>query len=448
MSVLGTVYARAGLPVVLTPPRPGIYYVSMAVYNALTPAFTVQNGVDQSTLSGQTAQLFAVPSSGSPMQLAPEPEGSPYGTYLGPLDAVWYEPNDAPGAFPVTLGALAGLIQWTPLVTLDVADPIFVAPGTSCYAIALGANSDPSQIITVTGVQSGKIVGQSIAPGSSSTLVQLESGTGDTIFAITASSSITAILSLSVGPAPLVNAAQTTGMQQVLIKTGGPELSGAYLLVNTNPLWRAIFIAVQGTGPFVTPVVQGSTGFFYEATTPPYLVPIPHEQMLWRFHILTGVDTEVAISLPSDDYVLVYIGADFADVDVEAYNSGGGDIGTSNTPDPLRFSYAGDLDASLPIPGGYISCPPGSTVFLTRLWAEILAGTSVDVTVRVNSAPAYSGPVDVAGLTAITITPTPGGFVLPTPLEVFDLDYVDIVLGSLVGTPAGLAAMVDELLVP
>ena len=73
------------------------------------------------------------------------------------------------------------------------------------------------------------------------------------------------------------------------------------------------------------------------------------------------------------------------------------------------------------------------------------AGTSVDVTVRVNSAPSYSGAVDVADLTGITITNSPGGFILPTALQVFDLDYVDIVLSDLVGTPAGLAALVDVL---
>ena len=144
---------------------------------------------------------------------------------------------------------------------------------------------------------------------------------------------------------------------------------------------------------------------------------------------------------------VIWWGADLADVDATIYNPNGGSPGMSNSPDPLRFSYAGALVAgtsdTTDIPGGFVSCPIGSTAFLTRLWGLILGGTSVNVTVRVNSSPAYSGPVDVPGLTNITITPTPGGFVLPSSLQVYDLDYVDIVLDTLVGSPAGLAALSD-----
>jgi hypothetical protein len=453
VSVLGTFYARAGLSIALSPPRlSGIYYDSMAVYNALTPAFTVQNGVDQSTLAGQTAQLFPVPTTASAMQLQAAPEGAPYGAYLGPINTVWFEPPDTPGSFPVTLGALAGQIQWTPEIEItDGSAPIFVVPGAACYAIVFSATpADPTAVVYVNGVQSGKIVGASNAPGSSQSLIQLEAGTGDTIFQITSTAPFNAIVSLVVGDAPLINAAQTIGSQQILVGSGGPEVGGTDIVVNTNPLWRAIFVAILGTGPFATPTVAGSTGLTYEATMPPYLVPSPN-QALWRFHLLTGVDTAVTIGLPPGG-TMYWWGADFADVDVEAYNSSGGDIGMANSPDPLRFSYAGDLvagtSASTDIPGGYVSCPAGSTAFLTRLWGKILGGTSVDVTVRVNSYPAYAGPVDVPGLDPITITTTDGGFVLPSPLQVFDLDYVDIVLSSLVATPAGLAALVDVIAVP
>jgi hypothetical protein len=451
VSVRGSFYARAGFSLVPTPPLSGIYYTSVALYNALTPAFSVQNGTDQTTLSSQTAQLFAVPTSGSNTQLTPEPAGAPYGAYLGPLEAVWYEPDDQVGSFPVTLGALAGLIQWTPQVTIDTSDPIYVAPGSACYAIALVGNSDPTQVITVKGVQSGKIIGQSSAPGSTSLLVLLESGTGDTIFAITASAPITTVLSLSVGAAPSVNAAQTVGSQQVLLGTAtAADPPPSAIIINTNPLWRSIWVLQIGNAmPAEPPVCQGASGAFYQASTPPYLIPIPGEQLFYRFNIIPAAEDEVTLSLVTTGALLFYWGADFADTDVLAYDqSGGGGVGSANSPDPLRFSYAGDLDASLAIPGGAVSCPPGATAFITRLWAWILAGTSVDVTVRVNSYPAYSGPVDVSGLTAITITTTPDGFVLPTPLQVFDLDIVDIVLSSLVGTPAGLGAMADTLIVP
>ena len=119
----------------------------------------------------------------------------------------------------------------------------------------------------------------------------------------------------------------------------------------------------------------------------------------------------------------------------------------ANTKTPHNFSYDAALVAGS-FPGFFVSVAPGSQAFLTRLWGQILAGASVDVTVRVNSYPAYSGPVDVAGFDPITLTATPGGFVLPTDLEVFDLDYVDLDLSNLVGSPGEMAVQVDELDVP
>jgi hypothetical protein len=181
------------------------------------------------------------------------------------------------------------------------------------------------------------------------------------------------------------------------------------------------------------------------------------------FELLHGISLVATASglTPGVQASMVLAGADFPAAQAPPYfgpslitatatAGSGGEV--SNTPNELRFSYAGALVAgtsdTTDIPGGFVSCPPGSTTFITRLWGLILGGTSVNVTVRVNTAPAYSGPVDVPDLTGITITPTPGGFILPTALEVFDLDYIDIVLDTLTGTPTGLAAMVDVLVVP
>jgi hypothetical protein len=452
VSVRSTFYPRAGFAVVPTPPLSGIYYTDVAVFNPLTPAFSVQNGTDQTTLSSQTAQLFGVPTSGSNLQLQPDPLGAPYGAYLGALEAIWYEPDDAVGSYPVTLGALAGLVQWTPAITItDGSAPVFVVPGAACYAIAFASPpTDPTAIIYVNGVQSGKIVGASNAPGSSLSLIQLESGTGDTMFQIESTVPFVSVISLSVGDAPLINAAQTSGFQQVLLGTAtASDPPPSEVIIYTNPLWRSIWVLLIGSGMTGTPVCQGESGAFYEASTPPYLVPNPSEQLFFRFNIIVAAEGEVGLSMLLPGVELYYWGADFADTDVLAYNqSGGGGVGSANTPDPLRFSYAGVLDDTIPIPGGAISCPPGSECFLTRLWAFILAGTSVDVTVYVNSYPAYAGPVAVSGFDPITVTTTPGGFVLPTPLQVFDLDIVSIAISDLVDSPADLGCMVDELLTP
>lgn len=258
-------------------------------------------------------------------------------------------------------------------------------------------------------------------------------------------------------PISIGNTATTTSTQMVLIGScTAAEVTGPPIIIDTNPLWRTIWVAMLVDDTWTpadgTPDLQGETGMFYAPSSPPY---VQGGGKFWRFHIITGADLFVALSLPFLDLpgfsgTQYWWGADLADVDAEVYDTNGGS-GVGNSADPIRFSYAGDLVAGTSddtdIPGAFISCPNGSTCFITRLWGLILGGTSVNVTVRVNSAPAYAGPVDIPDLTNITITPTPGGFILPTAQQVFDLDYVDIVLSDLTDTPAGLACMVDESLV-
>ena len=205
MSVLSLNYTRSGFVTALTPPRPGIYYVSVAVFNALTQGFSVQNGIDQSTLAIQQAQLFSVPTTGSPTRLQPLPVNYPYGAYLGPIQSVWYESTDAVGSYPVTLGALSGLIQWTPQITIDVSDPIYVVPGTQISSVIIANASDTSRTITVTGFQSHSVLGSASLAGNTSVSIPLEGGTGDSVFAITADGTLTATVSLFVGIPPTVN---------------------------------------------------------------------------------------------------------------------------------------------------------------------------------------------------------------------------------------------------
>lgn len=253
-------------------------------------------------------------------------------------------------------------------------------------------------------------------------------------------------------PISIGNTATTTSTQQVLIGSAvAPNIPVTEILIPTNPLWRSIWVLLVGNAMVGPPVCQGASGAFYLASTPPYLITIPGEQLFYRFNIIPAAEDEVALSLPAAGAVLAYWGADLADTDVQSYNSQG-ETGMANTPSPHDFSYAGDLvagtTADTDIPGFFVSTPPGSQSYLTRLWGKILGGTSVNVVVRVNPYPGYGGAVPVTGWNPITITATPGGFVLPSPLPVNDLDYVDIVLSSLVATPAGLACLVDELCVP
>jgi hypothetical protein len=255
-------------------------------------------------------------------------------------------------------------------------------------------------------------------------------------------------------PISIGNTATTTSTQQVLLGTAtAADPPPGEIIIPTNPLWRSIWVLQIGNAmPNVPPVCQGASGAFYEASTPPYLVPIAGEQYFYRFNIIPAAEDEVGLSLVTEGALLFYWGADLADTDVFAFDQNGGSGGMSNTPNPIRFSYAGDLVAGTSddtdIPGAFVDVEPGSTGYITRLWGLILGGTSVNVTVRVNSAPAYAGPVAIPDLTNITITPTPGGFVLPTPQQVYDLDYVDIVLSDLVDTPAGLGCFVGEISVP
>jgi hypothetical protein len=208
VSILTTAYTRAGFNTTLTPPGPGgIYYPSVAVYNALTQLFVVQNGVAQNTLAIQQAQLFSVPTAGGTMLAQPLPRFYPYGSYLGPLQAVWYEPTDQPGSYPVSLGALTGLIQWTPVVDLSSSSPIYLVPGTSITAVVVENATDTTETITVTGYQSSTVLGTATLAGNNNVQINLEGGTDDTIFEVTSSGPISATLSIIVGIPPGVNTA-------------------------------------------------------------------------------------------------------------------------------------------------------------------------------------------------------------------------------------------------
>lgn len=206
MSVTTTVYARAGFNALLTAPLSGVYYPEVAIYNALTQIFAVQNGIGQDNLASQLAVLYQVPSSGQSMVLQPSPRFYPYGAYLGPIQAVWYQPDDSPGTFPTTLGALAGLIQWTPAgISLDDVNSVYLVPGTSISSIVVSNASDTSETITIKGVQSGLVLGTGSLGGATSVQIALGEATGDTVFAVTSSAPITATLSLVVGTPPTVN---------------------------------------------------------------------------------------------------------------------------------------------------------------------------------------------------------------------------------------------------
>lgn len=225
MSVVVTSYARTGFTTTITPPRPGIYYSSVAVYNPLTQPFTAFNGVDQNTISVQTAQLFTMPSSGSAMRLTPGPSFYPYGAYLGPVTGVWFEPTDSPGSFPVTLGALSGIVQWTPPVTLDNESPLFVVAGTTLSSVVISGASDTSATVTVSGYQSGRVVGSAALDGSNTVQITLEPGTTDTVFFLNSDVEITAVVSLVVGTPPVVSQSGGGGVTYYASLTGEGEVS-------------------------------------------------------------------------------------------------------------------------------------------------------------------------------------------------------------------------------
>jgi hypothetical protein len=253
VSVVSEGFARAGFTTNLVPPRPGLYYSAVATYNPLAQVFTIQNGVNQNSLAAQTAQLYSEPTTGSPMVVQAPTQSYPYGAWLGPVSAVWFEPTETPGSYPVTLGALAGLVQWTPTVTLG-ADSQYVVPGAPITSVVITNATDTSATITVTGTLSHSVVGSLALGGSASATIPLEAGTGDSVFAITSDRPLTATISLFVGVAPVV--------------TGGGSLVPVYYASLTGPgetaspgdlTQRGGFTVIDSIGDGITFTSAGNT---------------------------------------------------------------------------------------------------------------------------------------------------------------------------------------------
>lgn len=141
VTVLVSYYPQAGFPITPRPPRPGIYYTSVAVNNPLPYTFTVQNGTNQNSLAAGSAQLFAVPSSGAPITLNAPATSFPYGAYLGPIQVVWFEPDDTPGSYPSPLNPPSGLVLWTP--------PLFIGDDANDFVVRL-VPSSPLKSVTIT----------------------------------------------------------------------------------------------------------------------------------------------------------------------------------------------------------------------------------------------------------------------------------------------------------
>lgn len=206
MSVLTTVYPVEGIPITLPPPRAGIYYASVAIYNQLGFVFSVQNGVNQNQISPNTAALFGVPTTGAPPQLTPPNISAPYGSWLGPIAAVWFEPGETPGSYPSPLGALGGIVQWTigfGLVNtpfLGVGSVVYVASGQQPAAIAITVQFQLSAgpvTVNIIGVQSGDTLGTFDITTSAqyqTFSIPITQGTGDTAFEITANNLLRGVI--------------------------------------------------------------------------------------------------------------------------------------------------------------------------------------------------------------------------------------------------------------
>ena len=167
MSSTTSVNVVAGVTSTLRPPLSGIYYTSVAIFNSLPITFSVQNGVNPNTLSSYQAQLFTLSSSGSPIALTAPPSSYPYGTLLGTLTAVWYDPDGSPGSFPVSLAPQTSSVVVTttsPPVETQISIPsgsLVLPVGAVSVAIQLMIDQVVSGTIqssfTVTGVQSGQV---------------------------------------------------------------------------------------------------------------------------------------------------------------------------------------------------------------------------------------------------------------------------------------------------
>lgn len=168
MSVVTTGQVLAGVPLVLLPPRSGLYFSSVAIYNPLPVLFTVQSGPNQTNLSPQSAQLFEMASSGSPPVLQAAPSGYLYGTLLGTVQAVWYEPGEATGSYPVPLGVSSSPVTisiTSPAVGTTISTPngyVILPVGSISVIIQLKllfADAGDQGYFTVTGATSGALYG-------------------------------------------------------------------------------------------------------------------------------------------------------------------------------------------------------------------------------------------------------------------------------------------------
>jgi hypothetical protein len=201
-------YMRAGLPLSFSAPLTSIYFSTVALYNPLNQGFNVQNGSNQNVLSPQQAQLFSVTKSGSAIGLqlpfSSAISGLQPGAWLGPIQAVWFEPDESPGSFPTPLGALQGLVQWTPPDTSFTAEPFFIVPSGALISVIFDdvqPGASPTGI-DITGQQSGDVVASySGTPAAGSTItIPVIPNAIDTSYSITSSVDFSATLVLGVSP--------------------------------------------------------------------------------------------------------------------------------------------------------------------------------------------------------------------------------------------------------
>lgn len=193
----------------MSAPLSSIYFSSVALYNVLNQGFNIQNGVNQNTLSPQQAQLLAVPQSGSAVgiQLPFSSAISGYqpGAWLGPIQAVWFDPTENPGSYPTPLGALSGLVQWTPPDTeFSSSTNFYFVPSGALVSVIL-AQVEPGgtdTTIDVYGMQSGDVIASfSGTPAAGSTItIPVIPNPIDTSYYITTTVGFSATLVLGVSP--------------------------------------------------------------------------------------------------------------------------------------------------------------------------------------------------------------------------------------------------------
>jgi hypothetical protein len=244
VSVTTTAYTQYEFTTTLVPPRSGIYYSTVAIFNPLNITFTVQNGPNQNTLSGAQATLFNVPTTGAPPQLSgwQAPFGgattSQYGAFLGPVTAVWYESTETPGSYPVTLGPLSGLVQWTPSDTVLPLDSVITIVPTGPISQVILTDANPGDLIELQGYPSEALVEGVVAADGSLSLYPLNPGT-DTWYVIAdLTGASTATVSIVLAPAAVA-----------------PSGGGGGQLVNTKYTQDNYVIV----GPIVLPTDAGNT---------------------------------------------------------------------------------------------------------------------------------------------------------------------------------------------